>query len=570
MNILCMGLPFGIGLGSLRPFRSRHGHTVRTLAADGPADFEFAPEETAAEVVERIGRDWPVDVLFCWVPELFPPPRAIEACGVRTVAALSDWNLYFPQIEHNAARFDLVLTDKLGSRSLKLPFTTPVYLDPLYSHDASHHYDEGRKRVTDVVFAGNLSPSAQVTRGKILERVAAANTSWRVRFESGLEQAEYRAALSGARIVLNYGLRHEMNLRCFESLACGALLFMEHENLEIRDLLTEGIDFVAYTADTLCERLDYFLTHEDERARIAACGAARVREIAGDKRLDTILNGIGTLSSGVRPFRYLSDEQKSLAEILLYGSSRVPRQRDLACTFARQAAEVSPESPALVTASALLELDRLALEPKESRAQQVRHVLRRLQRVTELVPGAVIPWMNLAFLCRRSNAPDTELRFLELALEARATDLAGLLLGSMEDPYYVAWRRGLAEGEAPVQLLHASVHAQLAAAYLQRDDPGRAREHAEAALALRHEFSPPYRAAGRAYLDLGLPERAVEVLREGLQHTSFDAEMRLALLHALHDAGDAGALGHLARESTRLFEITPKLAHLASTFREYA
>ena len=569
MNTLCMGLPFGIELDLLSRYQSRHGHGIRTLAVEGPADFHFLAEETACEAIARIRRDWPVDTLICWVPELFPPPRAVEECRVRTVAAVSDWNLYFPQLEHNAARFDLVLTDKLGTQALRLPYTAPTYLGPLYSHHPARHYDESLPRTVDVLFAGNLNPTVHVDRGRVLERVATLAGTWNVLMTAGLDAAEYRTALNTARIVVNYGLRHEMNLRCFETLACGALLFMEEDNLEIRDLLEEGEHFVSYRMDTLCEQLDRYLTEEDARRRVAAQGHRRVQDICGDKRLDGLFDGIATLGAGIRPYRYLNDAQRRLADCMLYASSHVASQRALARRLAYDAAVEFPQDPAIVTASALVDVEHATGLPRGERHSVVQDILRRLQRVTAMHPDAIVPWLNLAFVCRRSNVPESELRFLELALEAKTADLGGLLLGSMDDPYYVAWRRGLATGEGDVALLHAYAHARLAAILLGQGKHREALDHAECSRELRPGFAPAYRAAGRASLDLGLPDRAAEILHEGLQHTSFDAEMRLTLLHALHDAGDGVALRHLAFDSARLFETAPKMAHLAATFREY-
>lgn len=569
MNTLCMGLPFGISLELARRFRSGRGHEVRTLAIDDPADYHFNAEETAAEVIARIGREWRVDTLFCWVPELFPPPRDVEACPCRTVAAISDWNLYFPQLEYNLARFDVVLSDKLGAQSLRLPYTTPAYVGSLYSHDTEYHFREAAEPAVDILFAGNLNPRVHVERGRILERVASLADRWRVHFTSGLDAPEYRKALNAARIVVNYGLRHEMNLRCFEAPACGALLFMEADNLEIRDLFQEGEHFVAYDEDTLCARLEHFLKHDEERRRVAEQGWQRVQELAGEHRLDDMLDGVEASGAGVRPFRYLDDRRKRLAECMLYASSQVPSQRQLARSAAQDAASEFPEDPALATARALIELDFAAEAPREDRAALVQSILHDLQHVTAVRPEAAVPWLNLAFACRRSNVPASEARFLELALETTSADMGGLLLGAMDDPYYVAWRRALATGDAAIPLLHARAHARLAEILLGQGDYRGALAHADAARECAPEIAPAYRVAGRASLDLGMPEHAADVLRDGLRHSAFDAEMRLALVHALHDSGDREALRAIARESARLFGCSPKMAHLATMFLEY-
>lgn len=569
MNTLCMGLPFGVSLDLLDRYSSRHGHEVRTLAIEGPADYRFAADETATEVIDRIRLEWPVDTLFCWVPELYPPPRDLESCPARTIAAISDWNLYFPQLEYNLARFDLVLSDKLGVQSLRLPHTTPVYVGPLYSHHPAHHFRDVPDATVDVLFAGNLSPAAHVQRGRVLERVAARSERWRVMFTSGLGAADYRRALSSAKIVVNYALRHEMNLRCFETLACGSLLFVETDNMEIRDLLDENVHFVAYDDTTIGERLEFYLEHDDERARIAQQGHERIRDLAGGLRMDAILDSIHTLGAGVRPFPYLSDAHKRLAECMMYASSQVASQRQLARKLAADAVSNFPGDMPMSMAKALLDLEHVSSLSRDERRSLLHGVLQHLLHVTTAMPECIVPWLNLAFVCRRSNVPENEARFLELALEVTSADLGGLLMGSMDDPYYVAWRRALATDEAEAGLLHARAHARLADILLSQGNHRDALHHADAARGLAPEIAPAFRAAGRASLDLGMPEHAVEILRDGLAVTAFDPEMRLALVHALHDAGDRPALRTLAEESARIFEVSPKTAHLARMFLEY-
>ena len=110
-----MGRPFGTPGEPVRHFVSRRGHSVRSLSCDGDADYAFAQVETAEAILERVQRDWPVDLLVCWCPEVVPPPRNLEACPVRTAAVVSDWTVYYPQLEHNLLRYDVVATDALGA-----------------------------------------------------------------------------------------------------------------------------------------------------------------------------------------------------------------------------------------------------------------------------------------------------------------------------------------------------------------------------------------------------------------------------------------------------------------------
>jgi hypothetical protein len=120
MHILAMGLPIWGNRAHIDRYHSQRGHEIRFLAIEGDADYFFTATETATDVVERVGKEWPVDAFVCFCPELFPPPMAIENCPVTTVATVSDWNVYFPQVEYNLSRYDLVLSDALGAHTLPL------------------------------------------------------------------------------------------------------------------------------------------------------------------------------------------------------------------------------------------------------------------------------------------------------------------------------------------------------------------------------------------------------------------------------------------------------------------
>jgi tetratricopeptide (TPR) repeat protein len=68
-----------------------------------------------------------------------------------------------------------------------------------------------------------------------------------------------------------------MNQRAFEAAACGAMLFMEEENLEVRDFFVPGKECVLFNDRNFEELLDHYLTHDDERAEIARKGYERAQ-----------------------------------------------------------------------------------------------------------------------------------------------------------------------------------------------------------------------------------------------------------------------------------------------------
>ncbi|MBN2310550.1 MAG: glycosyltransferase family 1 protein, partial [Candidatus Hydrogenedentes bacterium] len=350
MRVLMLGMTFGTPGSQMGEFRSRRGHELRFLAAEGTADltasahptYTFAATETAAAAVERIAAQWRPDALVCYTPELFPPPLEIEACPILTAALISDWTIYHAQLESNLARYDVVLSDRLGSQSLRLNGATPQYLFPLYSQCSRLHRKLDIEKDVDVAFVGNLNHAIHIERGRCLERIAALSDRYRILIATELLGDDYVRALNRARIVFNHALRREMNLRCFEALACGSLLFLERNNLEVHDYLRDREEVVLYTPDTLVPLLQHFLDAPGEAARIAAQGHAKAGPLALENRLDALFDWLECQPPGPRPFTRFPPAQQAFATIMQYASSLVDTQRDWAAARLADARRQSP------------------------------------------------------------------------------------------------------------------------------------------------------------------------------------------------------------------------------------
>src|SRR5262249_31800777 len=105
-------------------------------------------------------------------------------------------------------------------------------------------------RDLDVAFAGNLNVAVQRERAPWLSRLAGlGRRGVRVEVRQGLHGEAYGRFLTRARIGWNRSIRGELNLRGFEVPACGALLLIERENLEVRDFFAPDEECVLYGDD---------------------------------------------------------------------------------------------------------------------------------------------------------------------------------------------------------------------------------------------------------------------------------------------------------------------------------
>jgi tetratricopeptide (TPR) repeat protein len=551
MNILAMGLPFWGDRAGLARYQSAAGHEVRTLGIAGDVDYTFTADETAAGVIVRVAQDWRPDLFLCMCPEMYPPPLAIEDCPIRTAAMISDWNLYQPQLEHNLARFDGVLSDRLGSQTLAVWGARPQYWGPVYAHRPLIHRDLGLARDLDIVFLGNLNHAIHRRRGQMLERVAALAGRYRVLISGEHAPEDYAAVMNRARIVVNHTLRGEMNLRCFEAPACGALLLVEAENLEVAEWLRPDAEVVLYTLENIEARLVHFLEHEDERARIAAAGQARIATLAPECRMDDLLNWIAAQPVAPRAFHSLDAEMQALAGLLWMGSSMTPEQRAWAQAEGARLPERFPESAAALLATAGLALDRAVAST--DRAADLKRALEALHAACAARPDLIVAWLNLASVARQLRASTLERSCLEHALDADCPDLGGYLYGSIHEPFFAAWRRALGEGKATRAMLHAGAATQLGAWHRVNGAAARGRELEDQALGLWPEFTPAILLAGECLGALGDWEAAIERYARALPLCPFDADVRRSLVTALRQAGRADEAQALALESAALF-----------------
>jgi tetratricopeptide (TPR) repeat protein len=566
MNVLCWGLPFGTPGEPIKVYASQRGHRARHAGLDETFDFPCPAGESAASLLERIADDFPADVLVCWCPEVVPPPIAIEEAPVKTVAVISDWTVYYPQIEYNLARYDVVAVDRRGAATLRVPGAEARYFGPLYSQRPGLHRNLGLVRDIDIAFAGNLNHAVHARRGRLLEQIAALSSRYRVAIASGLDDAAYVQLLNRAKIAFNCALRGEMNLRCFEAMACGALLFLEEDNLEVRDLLDPEHDCVLYDDANLGERLCAFLDRPGELARRARNGAARAAALAGEHRLDDLIAQWAAAPGGGRAFQRFPEEIRLLAEVFQYASSEVPahQARVRACMEAGRRSH--PQVLAFGVAAAVTRLEQALRMPAAERRAALPAVREDLLACAEAAPEAAPLWLNLAFLARLGNAPAAEKAFLVRALRADSTAYGGFLLGVRRDPYYARWREALPAHAASIGILHAAAHARLARLCLDAQDCATAALHAEESIALAPDLAPPWQALAAAHTARGEHEAALRALERGIAHAPFDSDYRAALIGACRAAGHETEARRIAREGAVIFGAWWGAAHAVARF----
>ena len=245
-----------------------------------------------------------------------------------------------------------------------------------------------------------------------------------------------------------------MNMRCFEALACGTLLFLEESNMEVRDYLQDRHEVVLYRPDNLTELLVHYLEHEDEARAIAEKGHAKASELALERRLPVFFDALTHLRPGDRAYRAFDDAEKCYADVMQYSSSLEAAQQAHVGDAIASALARFPDCPAFHSMAALHRAEGLEGMAGSDRKGAVQEILVHLRNACELAPADAVPWLNLAMTCARTAAPDIALQFYERAATAETCNLGALLMGSVTDPFYVSFA-GAGHWRAASEMLKA-------------------------------------------------------------------------------------------------------------------
>ena len=232
-------------------------------------------------------------------------PRGIERTHWRTACVLCDTMLSLEPRWDLSRLFDDVLLLHPHALDLIRQDRSRVHWMP-YAVDPKAFHDRGAARDLDVAFVG-ATESIWRKRKRLLDRVAA---RYRTNdfFADRCPFEEIAAIYNRARIVIHVPIVDALNPRIFEAMGCGAMLLTGRVNNRVEELFVEGEHFVAYdNDDDAIRKIDHYLQHEDERARIARAGYERVQcHHTYVERLRPLLEKIDALPRGAAPARHMT------------------------------------------------------------------------------------------------------------------------------------------------------------------------------------------------------------------------------------------------------------------------
>jgi glycosyl transferase family 1 len=258
------------------------GHQVMHLGPPGTAvspqdreaDFFGAPETARAalrQAVDSFRPDWVLQVddstpLAHAGLESLPGPKAWYAV---------DSHLHLEWHRHYASLFDRVFCAQQNLvrdlQTFRGAAREAVWL-PLAAGSSSG-FAPWNDRDWDVSFVGTLDPALNPERTALVDGLLARGQAVNV------VRGDFRPVYPASKVVFNQSVRDDLNLRCFEVMALGALLITDRISHSLEDIGVPGTDFLVYArgdAGDLHAKIRWALDHPTEAEAIARRGHAKV------------------------------------------------------------------------------------------------------------------------------------------------------------------------------------------------------------------------------------------------------------------------------------------------------
>lgn len=257
-----------------------------------PFDVDFDASVGSWEQLQAaLPRGFAPDFVLLYWPDQEPLPSGLERCPAPVVGVVSDYNLTLPYVAGTWPFFDVLLCDRAGVELFQALSFADVRYFCQYTFKQPFHrlWPDVVARDVDIGFAGNLNPAVQRERAPWLERLRQLRQRGvAVDVRSGVAGPDYGRFLNRCKLGFNRSIRGEMNLRAFEVPACGAVLLLERDNLEVREFLMPGEECVLYGDDDFEVTVLELLADDARRRRIAAQGHRRIQDFALSRRLPAL------------------------------------------------------------------------------------------------------------------------------------------------------------------------------------------------------------------------------------------------------------------------------------------
>jgi hypothetical protein len=285
------------------PFdRSLHAEYMRGAFEDADtitfghwegSDVVAAQGEDVRSVLDQLPEGWSPDLMLWWRPEYTVLPRGLAEVPFPVVMLTSDWYLSWQGTLAAARYADLVVTGSRGAPVFRAAGVDDVVALPMLGFEPGlDGVHVSAERDVDVLCAGNTRWSIHPERARVVDTLCDLPPSVRFVHPPFVDRAEYNRWLGRSKIFVNQTVIGEVNMKVYEAPAAGACLFVERDNLDVRDVLVEGESVVLFDREDLVDSILYYLEHDEEREAIAAAGREAMRGHTYRRNMRAILDHV--------------------------------------------------------------------------------------------------------------------------------------------------------------------------------------------------------------------------------------------------------------------------------------
>ena len=263
----------------------RHGEVIYT-----GTDKEYRRSGfQEVDILSCLSGAWKDDV-FIYIDSGRPYfPKNIEKLPLLTACYLIDVHVDLPIRIEMAKFFDIVFVaqkdyvEDFKARGLKNVWWIPFGSEPTIYQRLKLPF------LYDIGFIGHVSKDS-VKRKRLLSLLS---QSYQINdYRRFYSPSETSTMYSSAKIIFNCSARGDLNMRVFEALSCGRLLLTDSIANGLEELFQNRRHLVVFHDEKeLLKMVDYYLSKDDERERIALCGSNLVTsQHTYDHRMKKVMN----------------------------------------------------------------------------------------------------------------------------------------------------------------------------------------------------------------------------------------------------------------------------------------
>lgn len=545
------------------PLNSEIGRVAKSLGLiclhhlDG--DIIYSPFiNSLSEVLENTN----IDTIIWWGPEYNPIPSELYNLNIYKIAVIGDWNLSFSYIKEIINVFDFVVCDKLGVEILKQHGFSNVYNWRGNGFNPETFKNLNLDRIYDITFAGTINNDIHRKREKFIYRIAKLSSKIKVNIVTAVYGDDYVKLLNQSKLVFNFGIRKEANMRFFESLACGSLPLVEEENLEIFDIFNSN-QLALYNENNL-ENVILDLTYNDnKRLKLLESSFNKSNKETYKNHLLWLLNLISLKKNNEHNILEVIKNEKHLDILFVLNNMYLGISKDYLKDFIDNFDHKNCDNVFILNIYALI-ISNFALIYSDSKTNlYYKKALKVLNKAIILQEHPILfyNYSNIALQLGMIDSSIEKLKYILYLLEEYNFDFSKI--NCVKFPldlnlFRVEFENSLAENKETKNVLLWKVCEKLGELFLEKNDLLNSKKYFSQSLEFKYELSSySLLCLGKIYYIEGKLIESYNVLKKAQLLDPLNIEIQEAYLNILSECNFKDLFNSYHKELLELRKICP-------------